>query len=311
MAVRPQVTVAVPTKDRRERMLRCLDAVLAQDYRNYDVLVLDNRSSDGTPEACIERARASDVPVRVEVVDGRVGRVRNVGARLAGGTIIAYTDSDCLPAPGWLSAAVPAFEDPEVGVVTGTTLPEDPPPYKPWHSTVEVTGQSWRFESCNVLFRREPFLAIGGFDDDLGHFGEDTIAGWGMLRAGWAARFVPDALVHHDVTYPGRNWHLRRVHKWGKVAAVVSRFPEARDRMLWHRYFLGSRNAAFAAALVGVGLAPLSRKALVLTLPYVREQGPRSLNPRDLYGAAERLAIDASVFIGMVRGSVRWRALVL
>jgi hypothetical protein len=62
MAVPPQVTVAVPTKDRRERMLRCLDAVLAP---------------------------------------------------LAGGTIIAYTDSDCLPAPGWLSAAVPAFEDPE------------------------------------------------------------------------------------------------------------------------------------------------------------------------------------------------------
>ncbi|MDX6667220.1 MAG: hypothetical protein QOK04_600, partial [Solirubrobacteraceae bacterium] len=61
MLVPPWVTVAVPTKDRRERMLRCLDAVLAQDYPNYDVLVLDNRSSDGTREACIEHARASDV----------------------------------------------------------------------------------------------------------------------------------------------------------------------------------------------------------------------------------------------------------
>src|SRR5207302_6607656 len=225
-SMQPHVTVAVPVKDRRDRMLRCLDAVLAQDYPDYDVIVLDNGSTDGTREACHERAQDASVPVQVEVIEGRVGRVRNVGARIASGEIIAYTDSDCLPSPRWLSAAVPAFDDPAVGVVTGTTLPEDPPPYKPWHATMEVIEQTWHFESCNVFFRREPLIDAGGFDDDLGHFGEDTIAGWTMLRAGWQAKFVPEALVYHDVTYPGRNWHLRRVGKYGKMAAVVSRFPE-------------------------------------------------------------------------------------
>src|SRR5919197_4377844 len=49
-AVAPEVTVAIPVKDRRERMLRCLDAVLAQDHPSYEVLVLDNGSTDGTAE---------------------------------------------------------------------------------------------------------------------------------------------------------------------------------------------------------------------------------------------------------------------
>jgi glycosyltransferase involved in cell wall biosynthesis len=292
-------------------MVRCLEALLAQDYESYDVLVLDNGSSDGTSDACAELARDSDVPVRIEQISGRVGRVRNVGAEHAAGEIIAYTDSDCLPAPSWLSAGVRAFEDPQVGIVTGATLPETPPPYEPWHATMEVTEQTWHFESCNILFRREALLACGGFDDDLGHFGEDTIAGWAMLRDGWEAAFVPEAVVYHDVTYPGRNWHLQRVQKYGKVAAVVQRFPEARERMLWRRYFVRPRNAAFAAAALGVALAPVHRATLLLTVPYLRERGPRSLNPWEFYSAAERFAIDASVFSGMVRGSIRWRTLVL
>jgi GT2 family glycosyltransferase len=301
----------VPVKDRRDRMRRCLDALLTQDYPEYDVLVLDNGSTDGTPEACGERAGVSNVPLRVEVVDGRVGHVRNIGAQLATGEILAYTDSDCIPAADWISAAVPAFEDAGIGVVTGKTLAEHSGPYQPWHATLEVTGQTWRFESCNILFRREAFLHTGGFDEELGHFGEDTIAGWAMLRAGWQVKFVPEALVRHDVTYPGRGWHLRRVQKYGKVAAVVRRFPEARERLLWRGYFLRPRNAAFVAALLGIGLSPISRKTLFLTLPYLRDRGPRSLHPLELYSSGERIAVDASVFVGMVRGSLRWRALVL
>ena len=54
-------------------MLRCLDALLQQDHPSFEVLVLDNGSSDGTPEACAERAATSDVPVRVEVLSGTVG----------------------------------------------------------------------------------------------------------------------------------------------------------------------------------------------------------------------------------------------
>ncbi|MBA2439058.1 MAG: glycosyltransferase family 2 protein [Thermoleophilaceae bacterium] len=70
-------------KDRRERMLRCLEDLLALDYPSYDVVVLDNLSRDGTPE-------------------GSVGHLRNRGAALARGPTVAYTDSDCSP-HAWLA----------------------------------------------------------------------------------------------------------------------------------------------------------------------------------------------------------------
>src|SRR5689334_9060571 len=46
----PEVTVAVPVKDRRVQMLRCIDALLAQDHPSFEILVLDNESTDGTPD---------------------------------------------------------------------------------------------------------------------------------------------------------------------------------------------------------------------------------------------------------------------
>ena len=307
----PDVTVCVPVKDRRERMLRCMDALLALDHPSYEVLVLDNGSSDGTAEACRERGASADVPVRVEVVPGSVGRVRNVGARLARGAIVAYTDSDCMPDAGWLSAGVPRFEDPAVGVVTGRTLPEVPGPYEAWHATIEVTGQTWRFESCNLFLRREPFLETEGFDEEVGHFWEDTPAGWGMVFAGWRAEYEDGALVHHDVTYPGFGWYLRRGRKYGQAAAAIRRYPRLREELLWGRYFLRPRNAAVVAAVSGVLLSTVDRRALALAAPYAYMRFPRRPWWPVVRSSGEHVLFDLAILSGMVEGSVRWRRLVL
>jgi glycosyltransferase involved in cell wall biosynthesis len=307
----PQVTVCIPVKDRRERMLRCLDALLAQDHPAYEVLVLDNGSSDGTAQACRARAASAPVPVRVEVVHGSVGHVRNVGASLARGGVVAYTDSDCMPDPGWLSAGVRPFVDPGVGVVTGRTLPEVPGPYEPWQATIEVTGQTWRFESCNLFFRREPFVATPGFDEEVGHFWEDTPAGWGMVFEGWGAAYEDDALVHHDVTYPGFAWHLRRGRKYGNAAAAIRRYPQLRDEMLWARYFLRPRSAAATAAVAGVLLSAVDRRALALAAPYAWTRFPRRPRWPVVRASGQHVLFDLAILSGMIEGSVRWRRLVL
>jgi len=304
-----QVTVAVPVKDRRERMLRCLDALLALDHPSFEVLVLDNESGDGTAEACRERAAEASVPVRVEVVAGSVGAVRNHGARIGRGEVIAYTDSDCLPEPGWLRAGLKPFEDPRVGVVCGRTLPEHPPE-QGWYATIEVTRWSGRFESCNVLFRRAPFAATEGFDEEIGHFWEDTAAGRAMLRRGWAAAWAEDAVVRHDVTYPGFAWHLKRVQRHANAARVVRRYPELRRELLWNRYFLRPYNAKFDAALAGVVAAAVARHPLplALALPYVHHRRGALLSPKSL---VQGTLYDAALLVGLLRGTVRHGALVL
>lgn len=308
----PSITIAIPVKDRRERMLRCLDAVLAQDYPNFDVLVLDNCSSDGTAEACRERAAEADVPVRVDVIDGSVGRLRNLAARMSSADLVAFTDSDCMPDPGWLTGAAAAFAgQPRVGVVQGATLPELGKSVEGWAATIDVREWTGRFESCNLIVRREALAAVPGFDEDVGHFWEDTAAGRSMLRAGWEGAFVPDAVVYHDVTYPPFSWWLRRGQRYGNAAAVVRAYPELRRELLWARYFLRPRNAKVAAAVLGVTLTPLDRRALLLALPYAWFRRPRTIGRETIRAPLEGTLFDLSILLGLVRGSIRHRTLVL
>lgn len=308
----PTVTVVVPVKDRRERMLRCLDALLALDYPHYDVLVLDNCSTDGTADACRKRAQAAPVPLRVEVLEGTVGHLRNLAARMTTSEVLAYTDSDCMPQPGWLRAGVEPFADPAVGVVQGTTLPDPDARREPWDATIEVTEYTRHFESCNLLVRREALAAAEGFHEVVGHFWEDTAAGWSLLRTGWRPAFVRDAVVHHDVTYPGFAWWLRRGQRYGNSAAVIARYPELRRELLFAQVFLRPRDAKLLAAVAGLALGLHDRRALLLALPYLAERGPRAVSRYTLgEGFVKNVAFDLSTVAGCVRGSIRHRALVL
>jgi glycosyltransferase involved in cell wall biosynthesis len=303
-----KVTALVPVKDRREQMKRCLDALLAQDHPDYEVMVLDNGSTDGTYEMCVERARASRVPMRVERIDGTVGHVRNAGARLVETPIVAYTDSDCIPDLAWLRLGVRPFADPQVGVVCGRTEPENEP-CAPWPKTIRVAEMTWRFESCNVLFRRASLTASDGFAEE-GFPWEDAAAGWAVMRQGQRAAFAPDALVHHDVTYPGYGWHLRAAqqHRW--AAPVIRRYPEAR-RALWAGVFLNRRHAELVLACVGLGLAVRRPAALVLAGPALWRRRPRRLSAGHMKIHAQATLVDAASVAGMVRGAVDARRVVM
>jgi len=306
------VTVAIAVKDRRNLVERCLDGVLAQRVEgSVEVVVVDNGSTDGTWEHLCERAATSPVPMRVERDLGSLGRVRNVALAEARGEIVAITDSDCVPAPGWLAALVAPFADPDVGVVQGRTEPDPAVPEERWSVTQRLTGLTGRYETCNIAYRRRALREVGGFDESVGFFGEDTAAGWAVRRAGWEARYAPDALVHHAVTHPGIGWHLRRARRYRNWNALVRRFPEIRQELLWHRWFLRPSNAAFAAAVAGGVVGLRARPALLLALPYAWLRRPRGRHRSDLVDTAGAVAFDGAVFAGLVEGSVRERTLVL
>jgi cellulose synthase/poly-beta-1,6-N-acetylglucosamine synthase-like glycosyltransferase len=300
------VTVIIPVKDRRDQMMRCLDAALALDYPDYDVMVADNMSSDGTPEACEERARTSSVPVSVERFEGSLGQMRNKAVRKARGEIIAFTDSDCLPQPGWLSAGVqPFLDDPRVGIVQGRTAPEQSINGARWPATIDVPAFSGRYEGANLLFRRQALLETGGFDEVVGHFWEDTAAGMALGRAGWTAEFAEDALVFHDVTFPGYTWHLRRAWKQSHVGPVLAQYPELRTELFWLRIFQRPRSALLLLFYAGLILATRRRTWLLLTLPYVWLRFPRYPHPRAINDFGELVVFDsvnvAGAFVGAAK----------
>jgi cellulose synthase/poly-beta-1,6-N-acetylglucosamine synthase-like glycosyltransferase len=307
------VTAAVVVKDRRELMARCLDALLQQDLdAPYEIVVVDNGSTDGTADMVRARAAAASIPVRVVECAGAIGRARNAAVTAAAAPVIAFTDSDCEPEPGWLRAGLSALDGaPEVGVVQGCTQPPVGARRGRWSATQELTSFTNRYETCNIFYRRDALSSAGGFDETIGFFGEDTAAGWAVRGAGWDARFAEDAVVRHVVTHPGLAWHLQRALRYGNVNALVRRFPEMREQLLWHRVFLRPRSAAFTALVAGTALGTVQRRFLLLALPYLWLRRPKGRHRSDLVDAAGAAAFDAAVFAGLVRGSLRERTVVL
>ncbi|MCW2779403.1 MAG: glycosyl transferase family 2 [Frankiales bacterium] len=300
------VTVCVVVKDRRALMLRCLDAVLAQDPD--EVVVVDNGSTDGTWEALQERA-GQEPRLHVLQDTGSLGRARNTAARTATGDVVAFTDSDCRPRAGWLAAGLAALTD-GVGVVQGRTVPEHPPTAR-WSATQDIAAPSGLFEACNVLYRRQALLDAGGFDEQVGFFGEDTAAGWAVERAGWHSTWAGDAVVEHVVTTPGFGWQLRRTRGYANWPALLRAFPEKRS-LLWHGVFLRRRSAETDLALAGVVAALLGRRrALLLAAPFVWRHRPRGLSRGALLDAGSAAAFDVAVGVALLRGSVAARTVVL
>ncbi len=295
------VSVCVVVKDRRQLMLRCLDAIGAQDRPAGEVVVVDNGSTDGTFEALQQRA-AADPRLRVVRDTGSLGRARNTAARTASGHVLAFTDSDCRPRPDWLRHGLVAFADDRVGVVQGRTVPEHAPTVR-WSATQDIGSPTGLFEACNVLYRRDALLGSGGFDEEVGFFGEDTAAGWAVLRAGWREEWAGAAVVEHVVTTPGLGWHLRRTRGYANWPALIHRFPERRE-MLWHGMFLRRRTAEADAAVAGVCAALVTRRLApaLAAVPFAWRHAPRTLSRRALADSAGAAAFDLAISAALVRG---------
>jgi glycosyltransferase involved in cell wall biosynthesis len=316
----PTACVVVPARDARATIARCIRSLAAQRLdAGWEAVLVDDGSSDGTVE--LAEAAASDGGLDLRVIrQERAGpaAARNRGAAESAATALAFLDSDCFPAPGWLHAGLEALRAAEL--VQGRVTPDPGFVRGPFDRTLHVTGPSPLFESANLFVRRELFERVRGFeawlDPEVGKaVAEDVWFGWRARRAGARIAFAPDALAHHAVFREGALAHVLERRRLAHFPALAAKVPELRDEFFFGRWFLTARSAAFDAAVAAVAAARVSHSPIPLAgaAPYaallLREAATwRRLAPQV---AAARLAADAVGFASLVRGSVRRRALVL
>ena len=305
-------SVIVPAHDAAATLPRTLECLAAQEAGGeFEVIVVDDGSSDAT--AALAEAAGARL-VRHERPLGP-GASRNAGVAAARAGVLAFTDADCAPAPGWLAAGLGALDG--AGLVQGRVEPRPDVPLGPYDKTLWVTRAWGLFESANLFMRRDVFDTVGGFDDGLlelagAHFGEDVVFGWRAQRAGVRTGFCADALVLHEVFPRGAREFIRERRRNALFAALVREVPELREAFLYRRWFLSERSALFALAAAGAAGALVTRRpvAAAAALPYAR------LVRREMRGygrrvAAARAAADAVGFAASVRGSIKARRLVL
>jgi glycosyltransferase involved in cell wall biosynthesis len=172
-------SVVVPTFNRKDILRQCLDALMAQDYADYEVIVVDDGSTDGTNEMI--GAEFPQVKYLYEVNQGQAV-ARNTGIHAAIGEIVAFTDDDNLVPSDWLSQIASGYRRyPDVTGVAGRMEP----PESVWRVNVFARLELWntwyvyglspdRLEFAgegsdvpgatnNASYRRTALIAVGGF----------------------------------------------------------------------------------------------------------------------------------------------------
>jgi glycosyltransferase involved in cell wall biosynthesis len=255
----PQVSVVIPTRDRLALVRDAVSCALGQDGVDVQVVVVDDGSSDGTPDAL---EAIGDPRLRVERMPrrGGVARARNAGVAVAAGEWIAFLDDDDLWAPERLSRQLEVAREAGASVAYGSRLvvdaqrrptatvlaerPAEVPELLRWGNV--LGSPSCVMVSADVLRRH------GGFDERFSALADWKL--WLELAAGERLAACPDALVAY-MEHPG-NMHRREplgvLHEYERLRAAGpwELVPHAFLHWLaWELVRAGDRRRAFATYL--------------------------------------------------------------
>ncbi len=167
-----QISVVVPTFNSRDLLPACLEGLLGQDFdpSQFEVVVADDGSTDGTDAVVKHFARRLEARgTRLTYLHnerGGASRARNAGILAARFEVVAFTDSDCVPASGWLSAIDRHFAEHPGHLGVGGKTVSEPERITPFTHQVE-NNLSYSYPTCNVAYRRRPLLKVGMFEESF------------------------------------------------------------------------------------------------------------------------------------------------
>lgn len=236
----PAVSVVIPNCNRRDLLERCLRALDAQTRRDFEVIVVDDCSTDDAPQFLEQYRCEAGYPLVVIHNESPRGAnaSRNQGIAEARGGIIALLDNDSFPRPDWLQHMMDAFDDEQVAAAVGTV--HDAPARNLFDLTLRgihhLPGPhgrpARRLVGCNLAVRRdlvlqhaldedraapqrrrsgEPDVSVSGRGDEEGLY-------LSLKAAGWRVIVAPEAEVLHEHHHSGRSF-VRQAYRGGRSAA--------------------------------------------------------------------------------------------
>jgi glycosyltransferase involved in cell wall biosynthesis len=267
----PAASIIVPFRNAARWLRPCLESLIEQDCTavSYEIVAVDNGSSDGSA------AIVGEFPLVRLVSEPRVGSysARNRGVHASRGSVLAFTDADCMPRRDWLRHIMAALEDPCIQIVLGQRVPATASRMLALWSQYERTKEEFVFSGTlaglyyghtnNMAVSRSVFEEHGPFLERPR--GSDTVFVRQVVDAlgARAVVFCPDAKVRH-LELTGAAALLRKLFIYGRSSASYTRIVDARPlgyEQRWQMYRrtverqgYSTGDAAVLLGLLGVGV---------------------------------------------------------
>ena len=243
----PHISVVVCSYNGERTIRGCFEGLLKLEYPNFEVIVVDDGSTDATA------AIAREYGFRLISTENRgLSSARNAGLEAAAGEMVAYIDDDARPDSHWLTYLAATFLDSSHAGVGGPNIA--PPgdghiadcvanaPGGPIHVLLS-DREAEHIPGCNMAFRKASLTAIGGFDPRFRIAGDDVDVCWRLRQQGWTLGFSPAAVVwHHRRNSLRAYW--KQQQGYGKAEALLeSKWPDkynAAGHLTWAGRLYGS-----------------------------------------------------------------------
>ncbi len=212
----PRVSVVIVCWNSAAYLPHCLASLAAQSYRDFEVIIVDNGSTDGAAAGLAQQYHG--LALRTERLESNRGfaAANNIGAHLARGHWLALLNPDAFPEPDWLEQLTGVAGNYPTAFFASRQIQADRPQLLDGEGDVyHVSGLAWRahyglpvlpageprevFSACGAaaMLPRQAFLDSGGFDADYFAYHEDVDLGFRLRLRGLKCLYVPRAVVHH------------------------------------------------------------------------------------------------------------------
>lgn len=321
-----EVSVVIPTYNRKALLKDTIDSLLHQTYPKdrYEIIVVDDGSSDGTEE--LVRAIMDDSPCVLRYYrqenQGQAA-ARNLGIKHSKGEIIGFTDDDCKASLEWIETAATYFKNyPGVAGLAGRTTPTEEPRTRLFKKakTTYATRSQGPYPTCNIFYKKQALQKVKGFDPNLRTMYEDYDLTQRIRKEGYTIDFSDDLITSHAVVYTSLISHLKSMKKNEFTALYFKKHPDLKNNLTLGFISNKKHIYPFFTLLVLLSLltsnylfAKLSLFAAVFSYSWGQVLTDRKIKkyPMRLLSFPTRIIPDTVRMYYTLRGSIKYRCLIL
>jgi GT2 family glycosyltransferase len=226
------VSIITATYNLLPYLKKTVESLLELDFDNYEIIIIDDGSSDGTKEYL---QGLEDKRIKLIFNEKNIGTClsRNRGIEIAKYPILAFIDHDCIAEHDWLKKLIAGFTSENIAFVIGQVF-YVAKGYKGYFPERLVSNIDARLPiNCNMAYRKEVLQKVGGFDDLFRIGNEDYELALRVIEAGYKYTRTPDAIVYHQAI----DWSVRSLLRAARRPAVWAVIKKRYPKIYLHFYY--------------------------------------------------------------------------